>query len=78
MRRCPGSDPEVLRATKKRQQSRYYSKTAYAPKHHITWEADEIELVIAHNLSDSQLSTLIGRSVGAIQTKRSEMRRMKD
>lgn len=78
MRRCPGSNPEVLRATKRRQQSRYYSKTAYAPRHHNTWETYELNLVIAHKMPDSQLSVLIGRSVGAIQTKRFTMKKMNE
>lgn len=78
MRKCPGSDPDVLRATKRRQQSRYYSKTAYAPKHHNIWEAYEIQLVLDHKLPDSRLAAILGRSVGAIQTKRFEMKKMKD
>lgn len=40
----------------------------------VRWTIEHIEMVLAHTIPDSQLSKLIGRSVGAIQKIRGKMK----
>lgn len=37
---------------------------------HVPWSEDEIKLVIEHNITDAELSSILGRSVSAIQAVR--------
>lgn len=49
---------------------KYYDKTSYAPKHGERWSDDEIKMVLRHEVSDTELSKMLGRSVRAIQIMR--------
>lgn len=49
---------------------RYYGKTQYAPNHKKRWSDDDIEIIMKHELTDHEISAILGRSVKAIQLKR--------
>ena len=46
---------------------RYYRQTANAPNSKNKWTLWEIDLVLKHDIPDSELSKKIGRSVNSIQ-----------
>lgn len=48
----------------------YYRRTSYAPRYHKRWEEQEDALVLLHNITDTELSYLIERSVSSIQRRR--------
>lgn len=52
------------------ERQKYYDKTSYAPNHRQRWSDDEINMVLRHEVSDTELSKMIGRSVRAIQIMR--------
>lgn len=62
-------DLEKWRNTCRKQKQRYYAKTSslYTRR---PWTAEEDAMVIGHNLTDSELSVKIERSVRAIQHRR--------
>lgn len=41
----------------------------------IPWTEEEEEMVLRHDIPDSQLSMIIGHSVAAIQIRRSRLKR---
>ena len=60
---------EKFRKTRNAQRKRYYAKTAkYKGR---PWTAEEDKAVLAHNVTDTELSSIIERSVQAIQIRRS-------
>lgn len=63
-------DLDKFQKTKAKQKRRYYKKTESAPKRGKPWTKEDLELVIEHKISDTELSSLIGRSVMAIQKQR--------
>ena len=50
--------------------NRYYQKTQNATNGGKRYDTADEELIFNHDISDSELSALIGRSVAAIQHKR--------
>ena len=53
-----------------------YQKTAlYSPRH---WTQHEMDLVVAHNIPDSELSAKISRSVMSIQLMRCRLKKKED
>lgn len=64
------SDLNKWRKTKNKQKRRYYDKTKYAKNHKQIWTSAEIQLVIEHKHSDTELATMLGRSVNAVQKMR--------
>lgn len=52
------------------ERKRYYNKTAFSENGYSRWSFDEIELVMKHEMTDSELSAKLGRSVAAIQHMR--------
>lgn len=63
-------DMDKWRATYRRQKNRYYGKTSSAPNSRKRWTDEEVQLVLRHEITDTELSKKIGRSVMAIQVKR--------
>lgn len=59
-------NPAIRHAGKKR----YYQKTQNATNDSKRYDTADEELVFNHDISDSELSDLIGRSVQSIQGKR--------
>lgn len=57
------------------QRKRYYKKTAiYKPRQ---WTLDEINLIFERNMTDSELSKKMHRSVASIQIMRSKIKNRK-
>lgn len=70
-------DMEKYHKACQRQHRRYYSKTSFLYPSH-PWTAEEDALVIKHEITDSELSEKIGRSVGAIHNRRYELKSWPD
>lgn len=60
---------EKFKQTKQRQKRRYYRKTMTGLPM-PDWTKEEIIMVLKHEITDTEISAKIGRSVGAIQKKR--------
>lgn len=61
-------DMDKYLKTRNRQRHKYYSKTAkYEGR---PWTAAEDKMVLEHAIIDTELSAIIKRSVGAIQSRR--------
>lgn len=58
------------RKTCRKQKNKYYGKTAFAENHHKPWTEEEIDIVMRHEVPDCMISETIGRSMGAIQIRR--------
>ncbi len=58
--------------TCRRQKQRYYGKTQLYEKH--SWSCKEDEIVLERNMTDTEISSAIGRSVRAIQVRRSRLK----
>lgn len=61
---------EKWRKTCHRQRLKYYRKTANAKNRGKRWTAEEIEMIMLHEHTDTIISKIIGRSVESIQIKR--------
>ena len=70
-------DMNKFHNTKMKQKKRYYKKTESAPNKGKPWSKEEIELVISHDYSDTELSEKLGRSVMAIQKQRQLYKKQK-
>ena len=49
------------------ERKKMYNKTSYAENHKNKWEPQEIDMVLEHAISDTDLARILGRSVQAIQ-----------
>lgn len=67
------ADKNLWKRTVQEQKRRYYGKTAFMPRK--SWTVEDELKVLEHIIPDSELSELIGHSVGSIQTKRSMLKR---
>ena len=73
LRREGYRDMERYRRTRNEQRKRYYDKTAgYQPR---KWTAEEEVMVLAHIVTDTELSKRIQRSVRAIQVHRCKLKK---
>ncbi|MCD8107520.1 MAG: hypothetical protein LUE20_06110 [Oscillospiraceae bacterium] len=64
---------ERYRQQKSVARKKYYAKTAHLyPRH--AWTEEEIEMVLAHSIPDSELSVKLGRSLKGIQEKRRRLK----
>lgn len=63
-------DMKKWKAACKRQHYRYYNKTAFAPRGGEPFSLLEDKMIMEHLVSDRELSTMLGRSMGAIQKRR--------
>lgn len=68
-------DMEKFRITRERQKARYYGKTTNAENRCQPWLVQEIDAIMKRNKSDTELSAEIGRSVKAIQVRRSTIKK---
>lgn len=68
-RRKDYRDMDRFRETCRKQHRRYYSKTAFIYGKRL-WTAAEDAMVMEHNVPDTTLSSVIQRSIGAIQKRR--------
>ena len=62
------SDMKKFRITRNKQRKRYYAKTARKYKNRY-WTQKEDDEVLRHDISDTELSLKIHRSVSAIQSR---------
>ena len=69
------ADMEKFRRTANAQKRRYYGKTVNAKNRGEPWSKHEVERVFARDVTDTELSAEIGRSVRAIQVMRSRVRK---
>ena len=69
------ADIDKWRKTCHDQRLRYYRKTQDAENSNQPWTLEEIEMVLEHSMHDNDLSKKIGRSVQAIQSKRSKLKK---
>ena len=74
LRKSNYRDMEKYKKTKREQQKRYYHKTQDALNKRKHWDDEETDLVIKHEISDTELSKLLKRSVKAIQLRRHRFR----
>lgn len=65
------ADIEKWRTTCRRQRKKYYGKTQGYERR--KWTQKEIEMVLARDMTDMELSALIHRSVQSIQIKRTRL-----
>lgn len=77
MKRKGYKDLEKWRNANNAQKKRYYKKTQNARNSKLFWTKEDIELVMEHKISDSELSKVIGRSVLAIQKMRCKQKKVK-
>ena len=70
LRKSDYRDMEKYKKTKREQQKRYYHKTQNAPNSKKYWTDEETEMIMQKNVSDTELSQILGRSVRAIQRRR--------
>lgn len=68
-------DMKKYRKTRNAQRKRYYKKTANYEKR--SWTEEENKRVLDHNISDTELSSEIKRSVQSIQIQRSRLKKKK-
>lgn len=73
LRKSDYRDLDRWRKTKNAQCKRYYDKTVCGRS---GWTEDQDKLVLQHDITDTELSKLIGHSVKAIQVHRSRLKRM--
>lgn len=65
---------QKLEEARKGQKRRYYGKTAYLYVRR-PWSALELQMVMDHEIPDSELSVIIERSVMAIQVRRNALKK---
>lgn len=68
------SHPDKRNAGRKR----YYEKTQNAINSRLSYSKEEDALILAHEISDTELSKQIGRSVQGIQIRRSRLKGKKE
>lgn len=68
-------DMEKYQNYSRRMKRTYYGKTKNSANSHQRWTVREIEIVMAHEMTDMEISKLIGRSVGSIQVARWRMQK---
>jgi hypothetical protein len=71
------ADMELHRQTCNRQNRRYYHKTTFLYDRR-KWDEDEDRMILEHSITDSELSAIIQRSVGAIQRRRWYLKKPKN
>ena len=60
-------DMNKFKETRYKQRLRYYRRFQNAPNKGARWSDEDINLVLAHEFPDRELSKLLGRSIASIQ-----------
>ncbi len=68
------ANKDLARKTRREQKNRYYGKTAFLYERRV-WLPFEDQMVLDHDMTDGELSIQIQRSVGAIQIRRSILKK---
>lgn len=74
LRKSEYKDLEKYKKTKREQEKRYYGKTQDALNSRKYWTSREIKMIMAKNMSDRELSRILGWSMKAIQVKRCKIK----
>ena len=69
------ADKEKYRKYRNGYNSRYYARTQNAPNKRQRWTLHDMDMIIKREVSDTELSKLLGRSVRAIQMKRQKLKK---
>lgn len=75
LRKSGYKDLEKYRKTRNAQKKRYYQKTTFSENSKKHYRPDELALILEHSYTDMELSKILGRSVGSIQTKRRRLKK---
>jgi len=67
-----GKNDDYIRNLRNQQRQKYYSKTAKYEKHDFTPAEDQ--MILAHEITDPELSEKIHHSVQSIQIRRSRLK----
>lgn len=70
-------DLNKWRESCQRQKAKYYGKTSNAENSRQPYTQKEMELILDHNITDTELAKMLGRSVLSIQIKRSRLKKLK-
>lgn len=70
LRRKDYKDEEKFKKTRYAQRKRFYAKTANSVNCKKHYTNDEIQMIINHSMTDSELSVVLGRSVNSIRKVR--------
>lgn len=70
MRKSDYKDIERYRELKRNQLKRFYAKTSYSSNYKKRYTAEEYKMIVDHNLTDMEISSLLGRSVNSIRKVR--------
>ena len=68
------TDKEKYRKYRNGCNRRYYQRTQDAPNKNSRWTNGEIDMILAKEKPDRELSQILGRSVRAIQLMRNRMK----
>ena len=77
LRKDKYKDLDKWKKTASAQRKRYYDKTTNQRNSRKKWTQYEIETILDHEKTDSELSKNLGRSVRSIQVKRSRLKKAK-
>ena len=66
---------DLHRKTCNRQRKRYYEGRDFSEEKRRLWTEHEIEMILLHDLTDTELAKKIRRSVRAIQVKRAKIKK---
>ena len=70
------ADADKARAYRNRQRKINYDRDGSDRRnHHKPWSKSEVDMILEHRLTDREIARAIGRSVAAIQVKRSNLKR---
>ena len=61
-------------ATNEMKKRNYHISTKYAVNNKMPWTKEEEKLILEHSMTDRQLAQKLGRSVQAIQVRRSKLK----
>jgi hypothetical protein len=71
-------DKEKYRKYRNGYNERYYKRTQDAENSRLMWNEEEIRIILNKEKSDTELAKLLGRSVKAIQIKRTKVLRERE
>ena len=70
---------ERFKRTKREQQKRYYRKTQNAPNRNKRWTEEETAMIMnVRDMTDTELSRILGRSLTDLHTNRWQVSGQKD
>lgn len=77
-RKISYKNKELHRKACNHQRKRYYDGRDFSEEKRRLWTEHEIEMILLHDLTDTELAKKIRRSVRAIQVKRAKIKKTKN